>query len=63
MLIQVHVFGELKGVVQFKNVLIIYSTHPHVIQDIYVFLSSVKVFEENIPGFFYGLQRLSDRKH
>ncbi len=45
-----------------SNVLII--THPHVIQDVHIFLSAfkkMKVFDENIPGFvhivsFNGLQ-------
>ncbi len=38
------------GTLSNKNALIIYS--PHVIQDVYVFLSSgeSKVFDENIPG-------------
>ncbi len=42
-----------------SNVLII--THPHVIQDVHIFLSAfkkMKVFDENIPGFvsYNGLQ-------
>ncbi len=43
----------LKGLVHFQTKISLF-THPQVIQDVYVFLSSVEnklSFDENIPGF------------